>query len=143
MPREPTLHEALYNIMGAYHHSQETMAMVLAKFQDTQRLQKEQYLGFREELKSINSTLGTIVGVLKELVNTRSDTVAQQGALDTSLDDELPTTSTGASGQEAPPQDHDTSTPPLQMENHPQAVPEIQDKDREQCQDPRQEMRPP
>ncbi|KAJ1137374.1 hypothetical protein NDU88_003783 [Pleurodeles waltl] len=51
-------------------------------------------------------------GVLKELVNTRRDTVAQQGAPDTSLDDELPTTSAGASGQEAPPQDHHTSTPP-------------------------------
>ncbi|KAJ1201342.1 hypothetical protein NDU88_005154 [Pleurodeles waltl] len=111
-PREPTLHEALSNIMGAYYHSQETMATVLAKFQESQRLQEEQYLGFREELKSINTTLGTIVGVLKDLVNTRRNTVAQQGAPDTSLDDELPTTSAGASGQEAPPQDHDTSTPP-------------------------------
>ncbi|KAJ1203955.1 hypothetical protein NDU88_007736 [Pleurodeles waltl] len=111
-PREPTLHEALSNIMGAYHHSQETMATVLAKFQETQRLQEEQYLGFREELKSFNTTLGTIVGVPKDLVNTKRDTVAQQGAPDTSLDDELPTTSSGASGQEAPPQDHDTSAPP-------------------------------
>ncbi|KAJ1151321.1 hypothetical protein NDU88_004104 [Pleurodeles waltl] len=42
-PRELTLHEALSNIMGAYHHSQETMATVLAKFQETQRLQEEQY----------------------------------------------------------------------------------------------------
>ncbi|KAJ1142875.1 hypothetical protein NDU88_009188 [Pleurodeles waltl] len=111
-PRESTLHEALSNIMGAYHHSQETMATGLAKFQETQRLQEEQYLGFREELRSINSTLGTIVGVLKEVLNTRRDTVAQQGAPDTSLDNELPTTSAGASGQEAPPQDHHTSTPP-------------------------------
>ncbi|KAJ1128425.1 hypothetical protein NDU88_006804 [Pleurodeles waltl] len=98
--------------MGAYHHSQETMATVLAKFQETQRLQEEQYLGIREELKSINNTLVTIVGVLKDLVNTRRDTVAQQGAPDTSLDEEQPTTSAGASGQEATPQDHDTSTPP-------------------------------
>ncbi|KAJ1214471.1 hypothetical protein NDU88_002090 [Pleurodeles waltl] len=88
------------------------MATATDKFQETQWLQKEQYLGFREELKSINSTLSTIVGVLKELINTRSDTVAQEGAPDTSLDDELPTTSAGASGQEATPQDHDTSTPP-------------------------------
>ncbi|KAJ1182346.1 hypothetical protein NDU88_007538 [Pleurodeles waltl] len=79
---------------------------------ETKRLQEEQYLGFREELKSINTTLGTIVGVLEELVDTRRDTVAQQGAPDTSLDDALPTTSTGASGQEALPQDHDASTPP-------------------------------
>ncbi|KAJ1200206.1 hypothetical protein NDU88_004032 [Pleurodeles waltl] len=98
--------------MEAYHHSQETMAKVVAKFQETQRLQEEQYLGFREELKSITTTLGTILGVLKDLMNTRRDTVAQQGAPDTSLDDELLTTSAGASGQEAPPQDHDTSTPP-------------------------------
>ncbi|KAJ1089981.1 hypothetical protein NDU88_003121 [Pleurodeles waltl] len=111
-PREPTLHEALSNIMGAYHHSQETMATVLAKFQETQRLQEEQYLGFREEVRAINSNLGTIVGVLKEVLNTRRDTVALQGAPDTSMDDELPTTSTGASGQEAPRQDHNTSTPP-------------------------------
>ncbi|KAJ1162619.1 hypothetical protein NDU88_003087 [Pleurodeles waltl] len=96
--------------MGAYHHSQETMATVLAKFQETQRLQEEQYLGLREELRSINSTLGTIVGVLKEVLNTRRDTVAQQGAPDTSKDIELPTTSAGASGQE--PLDHHPSTPP-------------------------------
>ncbi|KAJ1161666.1 hypothetical protein NDU88_002150 [Pleurodeles waltl] len=111
-PREPTLPEALSANMGAYHHSQETMATVLVKFQETQRLQEEQYMGFREELRTINSTLGTIVGVLKEVLNTRRDTVALQGAPDTSLDDELPTIPASASGQEAPPQDHHTSTPP-------------------------------
>ncbi|KAJ1114999.1 hypothetical protein NDU88_003227 [Pleurodeles waltl] len=111
-PREPSLHEALSNIMGAYHHSQETMATELAKFQEAQRLQEEQYLGFREELRAINSTLETIVGVLKEVLNTRRDTVEQQGTPDTSLDDELPTTSAGPSGQDAPPQDHHTSSPP-------------------------------
>ncbi|KAJ1118939.1 hypothetical protein NDU88_007126 [Pleurodeles waltl] len=63
--------------MGAYHHSQETMATVLAKFQETQQLQEEPYLGFREELKSINTTLGTIARVLKDLVNTRRDTAPQ------------------------------------------------------------------
>ncbi|KAJ1202989.1 hypothetical protein NDU88_006784 [Pleurodeles waltl] len=111
-PREPTLHEALSSIMEAYHHSQETMAKVLAKFQETQRLQEEQYMGFREKLRTISSTLGTIVGVLKEVLNSRRDTVALQGAPDISMDDELPTTSAGASGQDAPPQDHHTSTPP-------------------------------
>ncbi|KAJ1084314.1 hypothetical protein NDU88_004465 [Pleurodeles waltl] len=110
--REPTLHEALSNIMGAYHHSQETMATVLAKFQETQRLQEEHYLGIREDLKSINNTPVTIAGVLQDLVNTRRDTVAQQGAPDSSLDNEKPSTSAGASGQEAPPQEHNTSTPP-------------------------------
>ncbi|KAJ1119105.1 hypothetical protein NDU88_007291 [Pleurodeles waltl] len=87
------------------------MATVLAKFQETQLLQEEHYLGIREDLKSINNTLVTIAGVLQDLVNTRRDTVAQQGAPDTSLDDEHPSTSAGASGQEAPPQEHNTSTP--------------------------------
>ncbi|KAJ1085728.1 hypothetical protein NDU88_005853 [Pleurodeles waltl] len=111
-PREPTLHEALSSIMGAYHHSQETMATILAKFQETQRLQEDQYLGFREELRTNSSALGTIVGVLKDIQNTMRVTVALQGAPDTSMDDELPTTSAGASEQDAPTQDHHTSTPP-------------------------------
>ncbi|KAJ1202168.1 hypothetical protein NDU88_005969 [Pleurodeles waltl] len=51
-PREPTLHKALSSIMGAYHHSQETMATVLDKLQETLRLQDELYLGFREELRN-------------------------------------------------------------------------------------------
>ncbi|KAJ1209587.1 hypothetical protein NDU88_004961 [Pleurodeles waltl] len=139
-PREPTLHEALSSIMGAYHHSQDTMAMVLAKFQETQQLQEEQYIGFREELRTINSTLGTLVGVLKEELNTRRDTVALQGAPDTSLDDELPTSSTGASGQETPPHQHPT---PCRERTTSQTVTEIQEQDRERCQDPCQEMRPP
>ncbi|KAJ1157560.1 hypothetical protein NDU88_010267 [Pleurodeles waltl] len=99
--------------MGAYHNSQDTMAMVLAKFQETQRLQEEHYFGIREDLKSINTTLVTIAGVLADLLNTRRGTVAQQGAPATSLDDEQPSTSPGASGQEVPPQEQqDTSTPP-------------------------------
>ncbi|KAJ1218708.1 hypothetical protein NDU88_006285 [Pleurodeles waltl] len=99
--------------MGAYHHSQEAMGMVLAKFQEAQRLQEEHYLGIREDLKSISTTLVTIAGVLADMVNTRRDTVAHQWAPDTSLDDEQPSTSAGASGQETPPQDQQaTSTPP-------------------------------
>ncbi|KAJ1205550.1 hypothetical protein NDU88_000979 [Pleurodeles waltl] len=75
-------------------------------------MQEGQYLGFREELRTISSTLGTIVGVLKDIQKTMRDTVALQGVPDTSMDDELPTTSAGASGQDAPPQYHHTSTPP-------------------------------
>ncbi|KAJ1165547.1 hypothetical protein NDU88_005969 [Pleurodeles waltl] len=100
------------------------MATVLAKFQETKRLQEEQYLGFREELRTISFTLGTIVGVLKDIQNTMRDTVALQGAPDTSMDDELPTTSTSASGQDAPP--HRTTTPaphPQQTESHPASGP--------------------
>ncbi|KAJ1129372.1 hypothetical protein NDU88_007743 [Pleurodeles waltl] len=81
-------------------------------FRRSQRMQEEQYLGFREELRTIITALGTIVGVLKDIQNTMRDTVALQGPPDTSMDDEMPTTSAGASGQDAPPQDHHTSTPP-------------------------------
>ncbi|KAJ1190750.1 hypothetical protein NDU88_000072 [Pleurodeles waltl] len=99
--------------MGAYHHSQETMGMVLAKFQDTQLMQEEHYLGIREDLKSINTTLVTITGVLADLADTMKDTVAHKRAPDTSLNDEQPSTSAGASGQEVLPQDQQaTSTPP-------------------------------
>ncbi|KAJ1202471.1 hypothetical protein NDU88_006271 [Pleurodeles waltl] len=97
--------------MGAYHHSQEIMGMVLAKFQEIQRLQEEQYLGIREDLKFINTTLVTITGVLANMANTMRDTVALQRAPDTSMNDEHP--STGASGQEVPPQGKQaTSAPP-------------------------------
>ncbi|KAJ1137683.1 hypothetical protein NDU88_004081 [Pleurodeles waltl] len=89
------------------------MDTVLAKFQESHRLQEEHYLGIREDLKSINNTLVTIAGVLADLVNTMRDTVAHKQAPDTSLDDGQPSTSTGASGQEDPPQDQQaTSTPP-------------------------------
>ncbi|KAJ1199561.1 hypothetical protein NDU88_003395 [Pleurodeles waltl] len=88
------------------------MGTVLAKIEETKRLQEEHYLGIREDLKSINTTLVTIAGVLADLLNTRRDTVAHQRAPDTSLDDEQPSTSAGGSGQEAPPQEQqDTSTP--------------------------------
>ncbi|KAJ1151554.1 hypothetical protein NDU88_004334 [Pleurodeles waltl] len=122
-PKEPTLHETLSSIMEAYHHSQETMATVLAKFQETQRMQEEHYLGFREELRTIISTLGTIVGVLKEILNTRMDTVALQRAPDTSMDDNCPPPLPALVDRR---HHHRTTTPaphPLQMENHPTSDP--------------------
>ncbi|KAJ1174199.1 hypothetical protein NDU88_006021 [Pleurodeles waltl] len=69
-PREPTLQEALTNILGAYHHSQETMGKLLYKLQETQRLQEGQYLGIREDLKNICTILVTIAGVLAEMGKT-------------------------------------------------------------------------
>ncbi|KAJ1150778.1 hypothetical protein NDU88_003567 [Pleurodeles waltl] len=73
------------------------MATVLAKIQETQRMQEEHYLGIREDLKWVNNPLVTIAGMLQDLVSTRRDTVAQQGAPDPSPDDEQPSTSTGTS----------------------------------------------
>ncbi|KAJ1115528.1 hypothetical protein NDU88_003752 [Pleurodeles waltl] len=122
-PREPTLHEALSSIMGAYHHSQETMATVLAKFQETQRLQEDQYLGFREELRTISSALGTIVGVLKDIQNTMRDTVALQGALTLAWTMNCPPPPPAL--VDRTPR-HRITTPaphPLQTENHPASGP--------------------
>ncbi|KAJ1114322.1 hypothetical protein NDU88_002560 [Pleurodeles waltl] len=112
-PREPTLPEALSNIMGAYHHSQETMGTVLAKLQETQWLQEGQYLGIREDLTKIYTILITIAGVLADMGKTMREAVAHQRAPDSSQTEEEPSTSAGASGQEAPPRDQQaTSTPP-------------------------------
>ncbi|KAJ1099651.1 hypothetical protein NDU88_004750 [Pleurodeles waltl] len=100
------------------------MATVVARFQEIQLLQEQQLMGFREELRNISSAMGTIVVALNQVVTTLRDTVAPQRAPDTSMDQELPTTSAGASGQEArhktnrPPEPH-----PLQKENHPESGP--------------------
>ncbi|KAJ1153081.1 hypothetical protein NDU88_005848 [Pleurodeles waltl] len=118
-PREPTLQEALSSIIGAYHHSQETMATVLARFQEIQVMQEQQYMGFREELRNISSAMGTIVMALTQIVTTLQDHVAPQRAPVTSLDQEQPTTSAGASGQEAPTQRRATRTPPPAEEEPP------------------------
>ncbi|KAJ1165037.1 hypothetical protein NDU88_005467 [Pleurodeles waltl] len=120
-PREPTLHEALSSIMEAYHRSQETMATVLARFQEIQLLQEQQYMGFREELRNISSAMGTIVVALNELITTLRTTVAPQRAPDTSMDQELATTSAGASGQEAPTQDQQATRTPPPAEGEPPA----------------------
>ncbi|KAJ1174952.1 hypothetical protein NDU88_000243 [Pleurodeles waltl] len=118
-PREPTLQEALSSIMGAYHHSQEMMATLLARFQEIQVLQEEQYMGFREELRNISSAMGTIVVALNQIVTTLRDHVAPQRAPVTSMDQEQPTTSAGASVQEAPTQRQATRTPPPAEEEPP------------------------
>ncbi|KAJ1131364.1 hypothetical protein NDU88_009701 [Pleurodeles waltl] len=112
-PREQTLHEALNNILGAYHHSQETMGQILAKLQKTQWLQEGQYVGIREDLRDIHTTLVTIAGELADMANTMREAVAHQRAPDSSQTDEQPSTSADASGQEALPQlQQATSTPP-------------------------------
>ncbi|KAJ1172513.1 hypothetical protein NDU88_004359 [Pleurodeles waltl] len=105
--------------MGAYHRSQETMAMVLARFQEIQLLQEQQYMGFREELRNISSAMGTIVVALNELITTLRNTVAPQRAPVTSMDQELATTSAGASGLEAPTQDQQATRTPPPAEGEP------------------------
>ncbi|KAJ1082401.1 hypothetical protein NDU88_002569 [Pleurodeles waltl] len=116
-PREPTLQEALTTIMGAYHHSQETMATVLARFTEIQAQQEERYMGFSNELRNIATAMGTIVQALNRIETTLRDHVAPQRAPVTSQ--EQPTTSAGASGQEAPTERRATRTPPPAEEQPP------------------------
>ncbi|KAJ1103830.1 hypothetical protein NDU88_001251 [Pleurodeles waltl] len=116
-PREPTLQEALTTIMGAYHHSQETMATVLARFTEIQAQQEERYMGFSNELRNIATAMGTIVQALNRIETTLRDHVAPQRAPVTSQ--EQPTTSAGASGQEAPTERWPTRTPPPAAEEQP------------------------
>ncbi|KAJ1134840.1 hypothetical protein NDU88_001286 [Pleurodeles waltl] len=118
-PREPTLQEALTTIMGAYHHSQETMATVLARFTEIQAQQEERYMGFRDELRNTGTAMGTIVLALNRIEDTLRDHVAPHRAPVTSPDQELPTTSAGASGQEAPTPRQPTRTPPPAEEQPP------------------------
>ncbi|KAJ1174138.1 hypothetical protein NDU88_005961 [Pleurodeles waltl] len=119
-PREPTLQEALTNILGAHHHSQETMGQILAKFQETQRLQEGQYLGIREDLKNLYTILITIAGVLADMGKTMRETVAHQRAPDTSHTEEHPPPPPALVDRRPrrrtnrPPAPH-----PLQKENHP------------------------
>ncbi|KAJ1178559.1 hypothetical protein NDU88_003804 [Pleurodeles waltl] len=118
-PREPTLQEALTTIMAAYHHSQETMATVLARFQEIQAQQEERYMGFSNQLTNISTAMGSIVQALNRIEDTLRDHVAPHRAPVTSPDQEQPTTSAGASGQEAPPQRQATRTPPPAEEQPP------------------------
>ncbi|KAJ1204922.1 hypothetical protein NDU88_000357 [Pleurodeles waltl] len=99
------------------------MATVLARFQEIQVLQEEHYRGYREDIRALTSTLVTMVGLLQELINTRTDTQQQQRAPATSLHQEQPTTSAGASGQEAPAQQQPTRPPPPAGEEPPRKRP--------------------
>ncbi|KAJ1172630.1 hypothetical protein NDU88_004474 [Pleurodeles waltl] len=118
-PREPTLQEALTTIMAAYHHSQETMATVLARFQEIQAQQEQRYMGFSDQLSNISTAMGSIVQALNRIEDTFRDHVASHRAPVTSQEQEQPTTSSGASGQEAPPQRQPTRTPPPAEEQPP------------------------
>ncbi|KAJ1186266.1 hypothetical protein NDU88_003049, partial [Pleurodeles waltl] len=51
---------ALSEILGAYQHSQDTMGQILDNVYDNRQLQEGQYLGVREDLQTINTTLISI-----------------------------------------------------------------------------------
>ncbi|KAJ1217914.1 hypothetical protein NDU88_005501 [Pleurodeles waltl] len=129
-PREPSLQEALTNILGAYHHSQETMGQILVKLQETQWLQEGQYLGIREDLKDIHTTLVTIAGVLADMANTTVPLT-----LATPMNSPPPPLSLLLVDRRPRHRNNRPPAPlPLQKEN--QTVPVIQAEAREHCQDP-------
>ncbi|KAJ1084585.1 hypothetical protein NDU88_004731 [Pleurodeles waltl] len=89
------------------------MGQILATFQETQRLQEGQYLGIREDLRDIRTTLVIIAGVLADMANNMREAVAHQRAPDTSHTYQQPFTSVAASRQEVPSEEQQaTSTPP-------------------------------
>ncbi|KAJ1217700.1 hypothetical protein NDU88_005291 [Pleurodeles waltl] len=102
-PREPTLQEALSEILGAYQHSQDTMDQILNNLQENRQLQEGQYQGIREDLQAINTTLISISGVLADMANIMREATAHQWAPSTSQSSKQPSTIAAASGQEAPP----------------------------------------
>ncbi|KAJ1166468.1 hypothetical protein NDU88_006869 [Pleurodeles waltl] len=118
-PREPTLQEALDEILGAYQHSQDTMGQILDNVQENRRLQERQYQGIREDLQAINNTLISIAGVLADMANIMREAVSHQRAPATNQTSEQPSTSAAAGGQEAPPQDSQTTSTPTPVEGKP------------------------
>ncbi|KAJ1214618.1 hypothetical protein NDU88_002236 [Pleurodeles waltl] len=95
------------------------MATVLARFTEIQAQQEERYMGFSNELRNIATAMGTIVQALNRIETTLRDHVAPQRAPVTSQDQEQPTNSAGASGQEAPTERRATRTPPPAEEQPP------------------------
>ncbi|KAJ1182024.1 hypothetical protein NDU88_007221 [Pleurodeles waltl] len=102
-PREPTLQEALSEILGADQHSQDMLGQILDNVQENRRLQEGQYQGIRKDLQAINNTLISIAGVLADMANMMREAVSHQRAPATSQTSEQPSISAATSGQEAPP----------------------------------------
>ncbi|KAJ1095405.1 hypothetical protein NDU88_000569 [Pleurodeles waltl] len=93
------------------------MATVLARFTEIQAQQEERYMGFSNQLTTIATAMGSMVQALNRIEDTLRDHVAPHRATVTSQ--EQPTTSAGASGQEAHTQRQATRTPPPAEEQPP------------------------
>ncbi|KAJ1199313.1 hypothetical protein NDU88_003150 [Pleurodeles waltl] len=137
--REPTLQEALTEILGAYRHSQDMLGQILDNVQENRQLQEDRYQGIREDVQAINTTLVSITGVLADMDNIMREAVSQQWAPSTSQTSELPSTSAAASEQEAQPQDKQATSTPLPAEGELPCKRALRSRD--YCQDPSQEMR--
>ncbi|KAJ1080376.1 hypothetical protein NDU88_000592 [Pleurodeles waltl] len=120
------------------------MATVLARFTEIQAQQEERYMGFREELRIIGTAMGTIVLALHRIEDALRDHGAPHRAPVTRPDQEHPTTSAGASGQEVPTPRQPPRTP-LPAEEQPPRKRSLRPKKKTRvgCQDPRQQDIPP
>ncbi|KAJ1179873.1 hypothetical protein NDU88_005106 [Pleurodeles waltl] len=116
-----TLQEPLFEILGAYQHSQDTISQILDSVLENSQLQEGQYQWIRAELQAINTTLISIAGVLADMANIMKEATAQQRAPTTSQPIDQPSTSAAASGQEAPPQDSQATRIPPPAESEPPA----------------------
>ncbi|KAJ1129367.1 hypothetical protein NDU88_007738 [Pleurodeles waltl] len=61
-PRDPTLQEALTNVLGAYQQSQDTMGQILNNMQENKQLQEKHHQEIREDLQALNTTIISIAG---------------------------------------------------------------------------------
>ncbi|KAJ1122732.1 hypothetical protein NDU88_001217 [Pleurodeles waltl] len=117
--REPTVQEALTNVLGAYQQSQDKMSQILNNMQENQRLQEIHHQETRKDLQALNTTMVSIAGVLADMANIIKQYTAHQRAPSTSQSTEQPTTSAAASGQEALPQDPQATSTPSPAEGGP------------------------
>ncbi|KAJ1084600.1 hypothetical protein NDU88_004746 [Pleurodeles waltl] len=118
-PREPTVQEALTNVLGAYQQSQDNMGQVIDIMQKNQRLEEEHHQEIKKELQALNTTMVSIAGVLAEMANIMMEYTSHPQSPSTSKSTDQPSTSAAASGQEALPQDPQATSTPLPAEGEP------------------------
>ncbi|KAJ1114154.1 hypothetical protein NDU88_002393 [Pleurodeles waltl] len=112
-PREPTVQEALANVLEAYQQSQDKMGQILNIMQENQWLQEVHHQEIRKDLQALNTTMVSIAGVLADMANIMRDYTTHQRSPSISQSTEQPSTYSAASGQEALPEDPQaTNTPP-------------------------------
>ncbi|KAJ1179155.1 hypothetical protein NDU88_004391 [Pleurodeles waltl] len=118
-PREPTVQEALTNVLGAYQESQDKMGQMLNITQENQLLPEEHPLEIRRDLQALNTTIVSKAGLLGDMANIMRDYTAHQRAPSTSHSTEQPSTSAAATGQVALPQDPRATSTPSPAEGEP------------------------
>ncbi|KAJ1188798.1 hypothetical protein NDU88_005555 [Pleurodeles waltl] len=118
-PREPTAQEALTNVLGTYHQSQNKMRQVINIMQENHWLQGEHHQEIRQELQTLNTTMASIARLLGDMANIMRDYSSHKRAPSSSQCADQPSTSAAASGQEGLPQDPQATSTPSPAEGEP------------------------